>query len=51
MILVTGATGKVGAEQVRALVDADVGVRAPIRRDEDTLRLPDGPEIGDQRPQ
>jgi uncharacterized protein YbjT (DUF2867 family) len=49
MIFVTGATGNVGAELVRALVAAGEGVRALIRRDEDRSKLPDGAEgyVGD----
>jgi uncharacterized protein YbjT (DUF2867 family) len=49
MIFVTGATGNVGAELVRALAAAGEGVRALIRRDEDRSKLPDGVEgfVGD----
>ena len=49
MILVTGATGNVGAELVGALVTAGEDIRALIRRDEDRSRLPDGVEgvVGD----
>ncbi|MBT2208724.1 NAD(P)H-binding protein [Actinomadura sp. NEAU-AAG7] len=48
MILVTGATGNVGAEVVRALVAAGEPVRAVVRNP-DTARLPDGvePAAGD----
>lgn len=49
MILVTGATGNVGGELVRALSDAGEEARALIRRDSDRSRLPDGVEgvVGD----
>jgi uncharacterized protein YbjT (DUF2867 family) len=49
MILVTGATGNVGGELVRALVRAGEEVRALIRRDADRIRLPVGVEgfVGD----
>ncbi len=42
MILVTGATGNVGDELVRALVAAGVPVRALIRREADQARLAEG---------
>ena len=54
MILVTGATGNVGGELIRALVGAGEEVRALIRRDTDRTRLPAGVEgfVGDlDRPQ
>jgi uncharacterized protein YbjT (DUF2867 family) len=49
MILVTGATGNVGGELVRALAGAGEEVRALIRRDSDRSRLPEGAEafVGD----
>ena len=49
MIFVTGATGNVGAELVRALAGAGEDVRALIRRDADRARLPAGVEaiVGD----
>ena len=49
MIFVTGATGNVGRELVRALSEAGEPVRALIRRDEDRARLPAGAEgfVGD----
>jgi uncharacterized protein YbjT (DUF2867 family) len=49
MILVTGATGNVGDELVRALVAAGEPVRALIRREGDRARLPEGAEgvVGD----
>jgi uncharacterized protein YbjT (DUF2867 family) len=49
MILVTGATGNVGGELVRALVAAGEPVRALIRREADQARLPDGAQgvVGD----
>ena len=49
MILVTGATGNVGGELVRALVRGGEEVRALIRRDADRSRLPAGAEgfVGD----
>jgi uncharacterized protein YbjT (DUF2867 family) len=49
MILVTGATGNVGGELVRALARAGEGVRALIRSDADRPRLPAGVEgvVGD----
>jgi uncharacterized protein YbjT (DUF2867 family) len=49
MILVTGATGNVGNELVRALVAAGEPVRALIRREADQARLPDGAQgvVGD----
>jgi uncharacterized protein YbjT (DUF2867 family) len=49
MILVTGATGNVGSELVRALVGGGEEVRALIRRDADRATLPGGVEgfIGD----
>jgi uncharacterized protein YbjT (DUF2867 family) len=42
MILVTGATGNVGAELVRALAAAGEQVRALVRRDADHATLPAG---------
>jgi uncharacterized protein YbjT (DUF2867 family) len=49
MILVTGATGNIGGEVVRALAGAGEEVRGLIRRDEDRSRLPAGVEgvVGD----
>jgi uncharacterized protein YbjT (DUF2867 family) len=49
MIFVTGATGNVGAELVRAVAASGEEVRALIRRDEDRATLPDGAEgyVGD----
>jgi uncharacterized protein YbjT (DUF2867 family) len=49
MILVTGATGNVGAELVRALVDAGEEVRALIRSDGGDSQLPTGVDgfVGD----
>jgi uncharacterized protein YbjT (DUF2867 family) len=49
MILVTGATGNVGSELVRALAAAGEEVRALIRRDDDRATLPAGTEavVGD----
>jgi uncharacterized protein YbjT (DUF2867 family) len=49
MILVTGATGNVGGELVRALLAAGEGVRALIRRASDRSRLPAGVDaaVGD----
>lgn len=49
MILVTGATGNVGGEVVRALVSAGEEVRGLIRSDSDRSRLPAGVEaaVGD----
>jgi uncharacterized protein YbjT (DUF2867 family) len=49
MILVTGATGNVGAELVRALADAGALVRALVRRNADRATLPAGVEafVGD----
>lgn len=49
MILVTGATGNIGGEVVRALAGAGEKVRGLIRRDEDRSRLPAGVEgvVGD----
>jgi uncharacterized protein YbjT (DUF2867 family) len=49
MILVTGATGNVGAELVRALAGAGEQVRALIRRDADRAKLPAGVDtfVGD----
>jgi uncharacterized protein YbjT (DUF2867 family) len=49
MILVTGATGNVGDEIVRALVAAGEPVRALIRREADQARLPEGAQgvVGD----
>jgi uncharacterized protein YbjT (DUF2867 family) len=42
VLLVTGATGNVGAELVRALAAAGEEVRALIRRESDRSRLPEG---------
>jgi uncharacterized protein YbjT (DUF2867 family) len=49
VILVTGATGNVGGELVRALTGAGEEVRALIRRDSDRSRLPRGADavVGD----
>jgi uncharacterized protein YbjT (DUF2867 family) len=49
MILVTGATGNVGAELVRALAGGGEQVRALVRRDADRARLPAGVDafVGD----
>jgi uncharacterized protein YbjT (DUF2867 family) len=49
MILVTGATGNVGAELVRALAGGGDQVRALVRRDADRARLPAGVDafVGD----
>jgi uncharacterized protein YbjT (DUF2867 family) len=49
MILVTGATGNVGAELVRALTGEGEQVRALIRRDADRATLPAGVDafVGD----
>jgi uncharacterized protein YbjT (DUF2867 family) len=49
MILVTGATGNVGAELVRALAGGGEQVRALVRRDADRAKLPAGVDafIGD----
>jgi uncharacterized protein YbjT (DUF2867 family) len=49
MIFVTGATGNVGAELVRAVAGSGEEVRALIRRDDDRATLPDGAEgyVGD----
>jgi uncharacterized protein YbjT (DUF2867 family) len=49
MILVTGATGNIGGELVRALAGSGEEVRALVRRDADGSRLPDGVEgaVGD----
>jgi uncharacterized protein YbjT (DUF2867 family) len=50
MILVTGATGSVGAELVRALAGRGEQLRALIRRDADRATLPAGVDafVGDQ---
>jgi len=45
MILVTGATGNVGRELVRALADAGQEVRALVRGQADRSRMPAGVEV------
>jgi uncharacterized protein YbjT (DUF2867 family) len=49
ILLVTGATGNVGSELVRALAEAGEAVRALIRREDDRATLPAGAEgvVGD----
>jgi uncharacterized protein YbjT (DUF2867 family) len=49
MILVTGATGNVGAELIRALAGGGEVVRALVRRDADRAKLPAGVDafVGD----
>jgi uncharacterized protein YbjT (DUF2867 family) len=49
MIFVTGATGNVGGELVRALVDAGEPVRALVRNETGRARLPEGADavLGD----
>lgn len=45
MILVTGATGNVGSELVKQLVDGGHDVRAYIRNPDKASMLPDAAEI------
>jgi uncharacterized protein YbjT (DUF2867 family) len=44
-ILVTGGTGKVGSEVIKALVKRNVGVRALVRKQEASTTMPEGIEI------
>src|ERR1700691_5820362 len=44
-ILVTGGTGKVGSEVIKALVKRNVSVRALVRKQEASTTMPQGVEI------
>jgi uncharacterized protein YbjT (DUF2867 family) len=44
-VLVTGGTGKVGSEVIKELVKRDVSVRALVRKQEASTKLPKGVEI------
>jgi uncharacterized protein YbjT (DUF2867 family) len=44
-ILVTGGTGKVGSEVIKALVKRNVSVRALIRKQEASTTMPEGVEV------
>ena len=44
-ILVTGGTGKVGSEVIKALVKRSVSVRALVRKQEASTTLPEGVEV------
>jgi uncharacterized protein YbjT (DUF2867 family) len=44
-ILVTGGTGKVGSEVIKALVKRNVGVRALVREQEASTTMPEGIEV------
>ena len=44
-ILVTGGTGRVGSEVIKALVKRDVSVRALVRKQEASTTMPEGIEV------
>jgi uncharacterized protein YbjT (DUF2867 family) len=44
-VLVTGGTGKVGSEVIKELVQRDVSVRALVRKQEASTKMPKGVEI------
>src|ERR1700722_6861187 len=44
-ILVTGGTGKVGSEVIKELVKRKVSVRAMVRKQDATARMPEGVEV------
>jgi uncharacterized protein YbjT (DUF2867 family) len=44
-ILVTGGTGKVGSEVIKALVKRNVSVRALVRKQEASTTMPEGVEV------
>jgi uncharacterized protein YbjT (DUF2867 family) len=44
-VLVTGGTGKVGSEVIKELVKRNVSVRALVRKQEASTKMPKGVEI------
>jgi nucleoside-diphosphate-sugar epimerase len=44
-VLVTGGTGKVGSEVIKELVKGNVSVRALVRKQETSTKMPKGVEI------
>ena len=44
-ILVTGGTGKVGSEVIKALVKRNASVRALVRKQEASTAMPEGIEV------
>jgi nucleoside-diphosphate-sugar epimerase len=44
-ILVTGGTGKVGSEVIKVLAKSNVSVRALVRKQEASTKMPEGVEV------